>query len=222
MAQYEGVKSRYPGHLVLFRVGDFYETFGEDARRLSQELDVVLTARGPDASGTRTAMAGVPHHSVDAYLGRLVRKGYKVALCDQVEDARFAKGLVRREVTRIVTPGTLVEERLLGGPESNYLACAVWDGSHGGYAVADVSTGEWHHGSSVTPDLSGLLSGLAAFRPRELLWAVPPERAAEFLEAAAREFPRARLDEAPTLAAPSPGPLRTPVESADLRLRAYL
>ncbi len=222
MAQYERVKSQYPGHLVLFRVGDFYETFGEDARRLSQELDVVLTARAPDASGARTAMAGVPHHAVDAYLGRLVRKGYKVALCDQVEDARLAKGLVRREVTRVVTPGTLVEDRLIGGPDSNYLACAVWDGDRGGYAVVDVSTGEWHHGRSVAPGLSGLLNALASFRPRELLWSAPTERSAELVEAASREFPLARLEAAPTLADPSSGAGGSAVESADRRLRAYL
>ncbi len=222
MAQYERVKSQYPGHLVLFRVGDFYETFGEDARRLAQELDVVLTARAPDASGTRTAMAGVPHHAVDTYLGRLVRKGYKVALCDQVEDARSAKGLVRREVTRIVTPGTLVEDRLLGGPGSNYLASAVWDGSRGGFAVVDISTGEWHHGPSAAPGLSGLLSALASFRPRELIWSAPRERATEFVEAAAREFPQARLEEAPALGAPIPESPRAAVESADHRLRAYL
>ena len=124
--QYEGVKARYPGHLVLFRVGDFFETFGDDARLLAREVDVVLTARGADARGERLPMAGVPYHAVDTYLGRLVQKGYKVALCDQVEDARFAKGLVRREVTRVVTPGTVLEERILGGPDHSFLATAVF------------------------------------------------------------------------------------------------
>ena len=134
--QYEGVKARYPGHLVLFRVGDFYETFGDDAKLLSRELELTLTARSADASGARTPMAGVPHHAVETYLGRLVGKGYKVALCDQVEDARLAKGLVRREVTRVVTPGTVVEDRLLGGPEHNFLACAVLSASRtGAYAA---------------------------------------------------------------------------------------
>src|SRR5215472_10519382 len=93
LEQYEGVKSRYPGHLVLFRVGDFYETFGEDAKLLSRELEVVLTARSADREGVRTPMAGVPHHAIESYLARLVRKGYRVALCDQVEDASVAKGL---------------------------------------------------------------------------------------------------------------------------------
>src|SRR5271156_6241386 len=91
--QYEAVKAQYPGHLVLFRVGDFYETFGDDARLLSRELDVVLTARSADARGERTPMAGVPHHAIDGYLARLVKKGYKVAVCDQVEDAAVARGL---------------------------------------------------------------------------------------------------------------------------------
>src|SRR5271170_3008329 len=155
--QYEGVKARYPGHLVLFRVGDFYETFGEDARLLSREVDVVLTARAADAQGVRTPMAGVPHHAVDTYLGRLVRKGFKVALCDQVEDARFAKGLVRREVTRVVTPGTVVEDRILGGPDHNFLAAVHDPGrSVGEYAAVDITTGEWYHGPADGPGPEGL------------------------------------------------------------------
>src|SRR5271170_5768013 len=154
--QYEGVKARYPGHLVLFRVGDFYETFGEDARLLSREVDVVLTARAADAQGVRTPMAGVPHHAVDTYLGRLVRKGYKVAICDQVEEARFAKGLVRREVTRVVTPGTVVDDQILGGSDHSYLANALLRPSGAGaYSVVDVSTGEWVRGASDGPGAEG-------------------------------------------------------------------
>jgi len=222
MAQYERVKAQYPGHLVLFRVGDFYETFGDDARRLSQELDVVLTARAPDASGERMAMAGVPHHAVDTYLGRLVRKGYKVALCDQVEDARFAKGLVRREVTRVVTPGTLVEDRLLGGPGANYLACVVWDGVRGAYSVVDVSTGDWYHGTAAGTGPTPLLSALAGFRPREMIWSAPKDRGPELVEAAEREFPRARLEEAPALPETIPPEEPPSVAISDLRLRGYL
>jgi DNA mismatch repair protein MutS len=165
--QYEGVRARYPGHLVLFRVGDFYETFGEDARLLARELDVVLTARAPDAQGERIAMAGVPHHAVESYLGRLVRKGYKVALCDQVEDARLAKGLVRREVTRVVTPGTVLEDRLLGGPDHSFLASlvAAREGP-GAFAAVDVTTGEWFHAAADGPGAEGLVSAVAPFQPR--------------------------------------------------------
>src|SRR5580658_123558 len=171
MDQYEGAKAQYPGHLVLIRVGDFYESFGDDAKLLAKELEITLTARSPDASGGRMPMAGVPHHAVDGYLGRLVRKGYKVAVCDQVEDAKLAKGLVKREVTRVVTPGTVLEERILGGPDHNFLA-AVALGPTGPacFAAVDITTGEWYHGPADGPGPEGLASALAPFQPREILW----------------------------------------------------
>jgi DNA mismatch repair protein MutS len=232
LEQYEGVKARYPGHLVLFRVGDFYETFGDDARLLSREVDVVLTARGPDARGDRIPMAGVPHHAVETYLGRLVRKGYKVALCDQLEDARFAKGLVRRDVTRVVTPGTVVEDRILGGPEHSFLASLVDtpDGA-GGFAAVDITTGEWFHGAGDGPGAEGLLSALASFLPREILWSAGSDaRGAALVAALRREFPSARLEGAPApadarefpVALPLPPHLASPVAEADRRLLAYL
>ncbi|NNN16983.1 MAG: DNA mismatch repair protein MutS [Thermoplasmata archaeon] len=198
--QYESVKARYPGHLVLFRVGDFYETFGEDAKLLSRELDVVLTARSADAQGQRTPMAGVPQHAIETYLGRLVKKGYKVALCDQVEDARFAKGLVRREVTRVVTPGTVVEDGLLGGPDHNFLAVArAADSGPGSYALVDISTGEWHHGPADGPGIDGLATALAPFSPREILYAPAPHegRSTDIPAVFRKEFPGARLEIAP-------------------------
>ncbi len=211
LEQYEAVKARYPGHLVLFRVGDFYETFGEDAKLLSRELEVVLTARSADALGQRTPMAGVPHHAVDSYLGRLVQKGYKVALCDQVEDARFAKGLVRREVTRVVTPGTVVEDRILGSPDYNFLACVGLASSRpGAFALVDVSTGEWFHGLAASPGISGLVTALAPFQPREILFANAPEGhdSKHLPRALSKEFPQARIE-----AAPLPLPLEALPES---------
>jgi DNA mismatch repair protein MutS len=229
--QYEGVKARYPGHLVLFRVGDFYETFGEDARLLSRELDVVLTARSADSHGDRMPMAGVPHHAVETYLGRLVRKGYKVALCDQVEDARLAKGLVRREVTRVVTPGTVVEDRILGGPDHSFLASvANGPGEVGAYSAVDITTGEWFHGNSDGPGPEGMVSTLAAFQPREILYPSDDPGSARLLAAFRREFPTARLEPAPPPIAPSelPGSLAAiaaapaPIAEADLRLASYL
>lgn len=231
LEQYEGVKSRFPGHLVLFRVGDFYETFGDDARLLARELDVVLTARAPDSRGERTPMAGVPHHAVDTYLGRLVRRGFKVALCDQVEDPRLARGLVRREVTRVVTPGTVVEESILGGPESSFLACVVLaaDGS-GAYSAVDVTTGEWISGAADGPGAEGLVSSLVALRPREILFHGPAP-AAEGLDAVLRrEFPRARREAAPPPSAPAelpPSlveglPADGPARESDARLAGYL
>jgi len=232
LEQYEGVKARYPGHLVLFRVGDFYETFGDDARLLSRELDVVLTARSADAKGVRTPMAGVPHHAVETYLGRLVRKGYKVALCDQVEDPRVAKGLVRREVTRVVTPGTVVEDRILGGPDHSFLASIVVPaGRLGAFAAVDITTGEWYHGAADGLGTDGVVSSLAAFQPREILWtAGETPVAGPLLAALRREFPSARLEPAPPPAVEGelPATLRGAtsfageVVEADRRLAAYL
>ena len=195
MEQYGTVKARYPGHLVLFRVGDFYETFGEDAKLLSRELEVVLTARSADARGERTPMAGVPYHAVESYLGRLVRKGYKVALCDQVEDARFAKGLVRREVTRVVTPGTVIEDRILPGAEHNFLAAlALPTSGPGTFAAVDITTGELFTGRADAEGAPSLLQAIAPFAPREVLL---PERDAgsEPLERGLRlESPTARIE----------------------------
>ena len=231
--QYEGVKARYPGHLVLFRVGDFYETFGDDARLLSRELDVVLTARAPDTSGSRTPMAGVPYHAVETYLGRLVRKGYKVAICDQVEDARLAKGLVRREVTRVVSPGTVVEDRILGGPDHSFLASVVDRAAGpGAYSVVDITTGEWFHGPGDAPGVEGLLSALAPFQPREVLWAADRASTAggDLVAGLRREFRSARIEAAPSpiaegevpVAGGTEGAVAEPVREADRRLLAYL
>jgi len=231
LEQYEGVKARYPGHLVLFRVGDFYETFGEDARLLSRELDVVLTARSPDTRGERTPMAGVPQHAVETYLGRLVAKGHKVALCDQVEDARFAKGLVRREVTRVVTPGTVVEDRILGGPDHSFLASVhVGADGPGTFAAVDITTGDWFHGFADGPGTEGLVSALAPFAPREILWAAAPEVAEGLRGALRREFPSARLEASPTPVSEAelPEALRSEsqvggaMHEVDRRLTAYL
>jgi DNA mismatch repair protein MutS len=233
LEQYEGVKARFPGHLILFRVGDFYETFGDDAKLLSRELDVVLTARGPDASGDRTPMAGVPHHAVETYLGRLVRKGYKVAICDQLEDARVAKGLVRRDVTRVVSPGTVVEDRILGGPEHSFLASLVEPGKGtGGFAAVDITTGEWYRGLADGPGVEGLVSAIAPFQPREILHASParsPGRTG-LGPALSREFRTARLEAAPEPVSVAEVPtalsgnadLEAVVGEADRRLVAYL
>ncbi len=230
MEQYEGVKARYPGHLVLFRVGDFYETFGDDAKLLSREVEVVLTARAPDGRGDRMPMAGVPHHAVDSYLGRLVRKGFKVAICDQVEDPKAARGLVRREVTRVVTPGTVVEDRILPGPEHNFLASVVLP-ADGPPAVAavDITTGEWFHGRAPSVGADGVLEGLVPFGPSEVLLALPsdPSRRREVESTLRREFPRARLEAAPPAAAELPAALASEgidplIAEADRRLAAYV
>jgi DNA mismatch repair protein MutS len=121
--QYLEIKKEYPDAIVFFRLGDFYETFDDDARKTSEALDIVLTSR-PVAKGVRVPMAGIPFHAVDNYLGRLIEKGYHVAICEQVGD-QPDKGLFPREVIRVVTPGTGVEPNLLPSGRNNYLACSL-------------------------------------------------------------------------------------------------
>ncbi len=144
LEQYLGIKQENPGALLFFRMGDFYELFFEDAEIAARELQIALTSRNPN-SEVRVPMCGVPHHSCDEYLRQLLEKGYKVAICDQVEDPGTSKGLVKRAVTRILTPGTVVEESSLSAKEHNYLAALFWNDSQnrGALAWADFSTGEW-------------------------------------------------------------------------------
>jgi DNA mismatch repair protein MutS len=169
MAQYQGVRARYPGHLVLFRVGDFYETFYEDAETLSRELEVVLTSRSFEGEAP-VPLAGVPHHAAESYLARLVRKGYRVVICDQVEDPKKARGLVRREVTRVLTPGTVLEEGLLPSGQSNFLLGLQGSVETEWWAVlVEVSTGETVVQSGEGTALETLVAGLAGFAPVELL-----------------------------------------------------
>lgn len=144
LEQYLGIKQENPGALLFFRMGDFYELFFEDAEIAARELQIALTSRNPN-SEFRVPMCGVPHHSCDEYLRQLLEKGYKVAICDQVEDPGTAKGLVKRAVTRILTPGTVIEENSLSAKEHNYLTAIFWNDSQsrGALAWADFSTGEW-------------------------------------------------------------------------------
>jgi DNA mismatch repair protein MutS len=140
--QYLEIKHQYPDTIVFFRLGDFYETFDNDAEVTSRELDIVLTGRNV-AKGVRIPMAGIPYHAVESYLSRLIHKGYHVAICEQVGD-QPAKGLFPREVVRVVTPGTLVEPALLPGDRNNYLLSFVYNDSRAGLAYIDISTGEFY------------------------------------------------------------------------------
>ena len=170
MKQYHEVKRRFPGKLVFFRLGDFYEMFYEDAVLASRELEITLTARNKDKSGAPIPMCGVPYHSVDGYIARLLRKGYKIAICEQVEDPRTAKKLVHREVTRIMTPGTVVEEMLLESKEHNYLASLIENSEGAGLGLIDLSTADFF-----AIDFAGetawqkVIDELGRFRPRELV-----------------------------------------------------
>lgn len=142
MKQYNAIKAKYPGALLLFRVGDFYETFGQDAIQASKVLDITLTKRG-NGSASEIELAGFPHHALDTYLPKLVRAGHRVAICDQLEDPRFVKGIVKRGVTELVTPGVSFNDNVLERRQNNFL-CSVFAGkTFYGVAFLDISTGEY-------------------------------------------------------------------------------
>ncbi|TFG93946.1 DNA mismatch repair protein MutS, partial [Candidatus Thorarchaeota archaeon] len=139
--QYLQLKKQYPDCILLFRLGDFYEMFNEDAKVASKALDIVLTARGEGVD--RWPLCGVPYHAVEGYVAKLLQQGFTVAIADQVEDASQAKGLVKRDVVRVVTPGTILESSMLEDAQNNYLVALIEDGGHVGIAAVDVSTGEF-------------------------------------------------------------------------------
>lgn len=140
--QYLRIKNQYPQAIVLFRLGDFYETFDEDARITAKELEIVLTSRGM-GKGHKVPMAGIPYHAIDNYLARLINRGYKVAICEQMTKPGETKGIVQRDVIRVVTPGTVIEPNLLAGKSNNYLVGIVPDEKEAGLAYVDISTGEF-------------------------------------------------------------------------------
>ena len=165
MKQYLSIKAKYPDALLLFRVGDFYETFGEDAITASAVLGIVLTKRG-NGSAQFVELAGFPHHSIDSYLPRLVRAGYKVAVCDQLEDPKLTKKIVKRGITELVTPGVAYNEQLLNVRENNYLAALHFDRDRAGVAFLDISTGSFRVAQG-SIEYAELL--LASFAPKEVL-----------------------------------------------------
>jgi DNA mismatch repair protein MutS len=140
--QYQRIKRAYPDCIVLFRLGDFYETFGEDAHITARELQITLTSREM-GKGRRVPMAGIPYHALEGYLARLIKRGFKVAICEQLSDPRTSKGLVERDVVRVVTPGTVIEPSMLDQKANNYLLALVVEGQEAGLAYADITTGEF-------------------------------------------------------------------------------
>ena len=174
MRQYAAVKKEHPTALLFFRLGDFYELFFEDAIVASKELQITLTSRNKE-KGIAVPMCGVPHHAAEGYIGKLIRKGFKVAICEQMEDARLAKKqigtkLVRREVTRVVTPGTAADS-LLGSEENNFLAALAQVGENVGFAALDLSTGEFRATEfSGENALRRVQEELEQLRPKELLY----------------------------------------------------
>ena len=169
MKQYNEIKAQNEDSILFFRVGDFYEMFFEDAKKASEELDLVLTGKECGLA-ERAPMCGVPFHSCEAYIARLVEKGYKVAICEQTEDPTTAKGLVRRDVIRTITPGTVFEDSMLDEGKNNYLASIVIEENEVGLCFTDASTGECH--ATVLPKddfQSRVIDELSRFSPREIL-----------------------------------------------------
>ncbi len=166
MKQYNGIKVKYPDAILLFRVGDFYETFGEDAVKASKILGIVLTKRA-NGSGTHIELAGFPHHSLDSYLPKLVRAGYRVAICDQLEDPKLTKTIVKRGITELVTPGVSFNDKVLDHQKNNFLASLHIDKDKAGVAFLDISTGEFLVGQGSVSYVDRLIQN---FKPNEILY----------------------------------------------------
>lgn len=165
MRQYHALKQQVPQALLMFRLGDFYELFYEDAVTAARELEITLTSRSKE-KGQSVPMCGVPHHSAEGYIAKLIQRGYRVAVCEQMEDPRFTKKLVRREIARIITPGTATESNLLRSRENNYLAAATIRSNRAGVAYVDVSTGEFR---ATEVDAADVLTILENLNAREVL-----------------------------------------------------
>lgn len=164
MKQYNQIKAKYPDALLLFRIGDFYETFGEDAIKAAGVLGIVLTHR--NNGGDRTELAGFPHHSLNTYLPKLVKAGMRVAICDQLEDPKQTKTIVKRGVTELITPGVALNDDILHARTNNFLA-ALWQGkAQWGISFLDVSTGEFLTSQGTVEYIDKLLQN---FRPSEVL-----------------------------------------------------
>ena len=169
MRQYAGIKKQHPTALLFFRLGDFYELFFEDAVLASRELQITLTSRNKE-KGVAVPMCGVPYHAAEGYIAKLIRKGFKVAICDQIEDPRLAKKLVRREVTRVITPGTAADSSLRS-EENNFLAALAESGDRVGFAALDLSTGEFRATEFHGPDAPRRIQEeLQQLRPKELIY----------------------------------------------------
>src|SRR5918992_776611 len=170
LRQYQELKQQHPGTLLFFRLGDFYELFFEDAVTGARELQITLTARNKER-GDPVPMCGVPHHSAANYIARLVRKGYRVAICEQTEDASRTRKLVKREVVRIVTPGTPIDPQLLEAREPVFLAAVCAAGEAIGAAFLDISTGEFRVTQETGRDSwTRIRAALESYSPRELLF----------------------------------------------------
>ncbi len=191
MQQYNTIKGKYPGALLLFRVGDFYETFGEDAVRASGILGIVLTKRA-NGSASHIELAGFPHHSLETYLPKLVRAGQRVAICDQLEDPKTVKTIVKRGVTQLVTPGVAYSDNIVQQKSNNYLASIFFEKNTIGIAFIDISTGEFLVGQGSSEYIDKLLQ---SFKPSEVIF--QKARSRDFTETFGSKFYTYSLDEWP-------------------------
>src|SRR5215203_3584316 len=166
MQQHRAIKQKYPDAILLFRVGDFYETFGEDAVVASQVLGITLTKRNNGAIAS-SDLAGFPHHALDTYLHKLVKAGYRVAICDQLEDPKAAKGIVKRGVTEMITPGVATNDKLLEHNQNNFLCGIHFNEEKIGIAFLDISTGEFFIAEGDKEYIDKLLLG---FKPAEVIF----------------------------------------------------
>ena len=189
MQQYNTIKVKYPGALLLFRVGDFYETFGEDAVKTSQILGIVLTRRG-NGPGGHIELAGFPHHSLENYLSKLVRAGQRVAICDQLEDPKATKTIVKRGVTELVTPGVAYNDNILSQKSNNYLAAVAFEKNNYGLSLLDISTGEFLVAQGNAEYIDKVLQG---FKPTEVVFQKSKRK--EFLELFGDKFYTFHLDD---------------------------
>lgn len=178
MRQYLETKEKYPGMILFFRLGDFYEMFFDDAKLVARELELTLTGKSCGME-ERAPMCGVPYHSAETYIDRLIEKGYKVAICEQLEDPATAKGIVKRDVIRVVTPGTVIEQSMLEERCNSYLLCVCQEGTRAGLAFADVSTGEFYV-YEIEKAAARLQDEIARIVPKEILANAPlPEGATQ-------------------------------------------
>ena len=190
MQQYNAIKAKYPGALLLFRVGDFYETFGEDAVKTAQILGIVLTRRGTGPNGGALELAGFPHHSLENYLSKLVRAGQRVAICDQLEDPKATKTIVKRGVTELVTPGVAYNDNILSQKSNNYLAAVYFDKTLIGVSFLDISTGEFLVAQGNSEYIDKLLQG---FKPNEVVF--QKSRKKDFIDNFGDKFYTYHLDD---------------------------